>query len=434
MRSQERLCLLLSPYYQNDAIQEYFNSFLSYIAKLRLKGRIKIRRISLTDIVSSGRCRASFLVTGFLALIGIRLLTQAFGFSLGYLYVTLISLAGFWFQLKGALIAATAASLIFIAEVSIFTHWPMRDVVVQSMLFRFMFYYMGGISLAFISASEEKTKELKTLAYYDELTGCVNFRWLMSLIENEIERCRRYHKKMALIMIDIDHFKSINDTYGHTLGNEVLRLFAGILRSNVRSIDMVGRYGGEEFLIILPEADTHQALAVLDRIKKKVSEADIFSLSFRNEPGPQLHFSAGLAFFPQNGRDLDELISVVDNALYRAKRAGRNRVMVDNRRWLRAKPLAGLKAEIIKSATGEKIPVSEISNISRNGMLLLFPREVPEEEFVCSISCGPAKAVEGLKCKVIHEEKSEDGLYHIGVYFVDISKDTERTITRFMKH
>ena len=88
-----------------------------------------------------------------------------------------------------------------------------------------------------------------SLAQYDELTGCLNFRWTMELLEKELFRCFRYHKTLTLMLIDLDHFKNINDTHGHLIGNKVLQLFAGTLAKNLRTVDIVGRYSGEEFLV-----------------------------------------------------------------------------------------------------------------------------------------------------------------------------------------
>lgn len=170
-------------------------------------------------------------------------------------------------------------------------------------------------------ALEEK---LKTLASHDELTGCVNYRALMERLENEIARSKRYQKKFSIIMIDIDHFKRINDEHGHLAGNDALVAFTGVIKKTVRGIDSVGRYGGEEFIIVLPESDSRHALVVLERIRNNLQQTKITSPHLEKDQEFKLKFSAGIAVFPQNAKDLKELIWVADSALLQAKQRSKN--------------------------------------------------------------------------------------------------------------
>jgi two-component system cell cycle response regulator len=170
---------------------------------------------------------------------------------------------------------------------------------------------------------EKNQTELKALAVRDGLTGLFNHREFYRRLEEEIERVRRYQHPCSLLMLDIDHFKKINDTYGHQAGDRALRILANWIRSEVRPTDQVFRYGGEEFAIILPETPETEALKVAERIRKGVSECAITLVN-----GEELYvtMSFGVAMFSNDAESAEELVSHADRALYGAKDAGRNRV------------------------------------------------------------------------------------------------------------
>ena len=374
----------------------------------------------LLDVTSSDRFRISFLIGGFMLLIIARLASHAFGFSLGYLYLTLICLAGFWFGIKGGILSAAAASMIFFIEVNVFRDWPLRDMVVKSMYIRMLFFFTGGIVMSYLSDMDRRLREkLKEFARYDELTNCVNFRWIIEILENEIARCSRYSKEMAVIMIDIDHFKDVNDKYGHVAGNRVLREFASVVKANVRSVDIVGRYGGEEFLIVLPEANHEQALRVLRRVKSKMMEMKVPLQADAGLPKPVIHFSAGIASFPLNGKGYEELINVADKALYQAKAGGRDRIVVERRRYIRMKPLSSLKVELVNPSAKERFIVLDVLNISQDGMLAAIKGDIGGSELVCRMRLPQKEDASDVKCRIVHKERSGDDLYLVGVSFVD---------------
>jgi diguanylate cyclase (GGDEF)-like protein len=163
-------------------------------------------------------------------------------------------------------------------------------------------------------------ERVKQLAYLDGLTGIFNRRFFELRIMEEIERARRYKGGMAVIMADIDEFKRLNDEFGHLLGDEVLRQVSSLFHQQLRKIDVVCRYGGEEFAILLTQINTAQAISIAEKLRRMV-EAHPF-------PGvPRtVTISAGVAVFPEHGKGRDELIRAADNGLYAAKQAGRNRV------------------------------------------------------------------------------------------------------------
>jgi diguanylate cyclase (GGDEF)-like protein len=163
-------------------------------------------------------------------------------------------------------------------------------------------------------------ERVKQLAYLDGLTGIFNRRFFELRILEEIERARRYDTGMAVVMADIDQFKRLNDEFGHVLGDEVLRQTSSIFHQQVRKVDVVCRYGGEEFAILLTQIDSKQALAVTQKLRKTVE-----GWQFPGVPR-RVTISAGTSVFPQHGTTRDELVKAADSALYAAKQLGRNAV------------------------------------------------------------------------------------------------------------
>ena len=163
-------------------------------------------------------------------------------------------------------------------------------------------------------------ERVKQLAYLDGLTGIFNRRFFELRIMEEIERARRYGTGMAVIMADIDQFKRLNDEFGHLLGDEVLRQVSSLFHQQLRKIDVVCRYGGEEFAILLTQITTQQAVAIAEKLRRLVE-----SFQFPGVPRT-ITISAGVAAFPTHGKTRDELVRAADSGLYAAKQAGRNRV------------------------------------------------------------------------------------------------------------
>jgi diguanylate cyclase (GGDEF)-like protein len=164
-------------------------------------------------------------------------------------------------------------------------------------------------------------KRIEELAELDELTGASNRRSIMRMLEEEITRCRRNGSPCSIALIDLDWFKRINDAYGHPTGDEVLRTFSITSFANIRSVDRFGRYGGEEFLLVLPDMDTERAARALDRLRTIIAELDWSAFS----PGMQVTISAGVATLQPN-ENSDTLLARADSALYAAKAQGRNRI------------------------------------------------------------------------------------------------------------
>ncbi len=169
--------------------------------------------------------------------------------------------------------------------------------------------------------------QLREMTTRDALTGLYNRREMERFLAEEVDRCARYGRTLSVVMIDIDHFKRLNDTYGHQAGDEVLRWVADILAGGVRTTDRAVRYGGEEMALILPETSADSAFLVADRLRDKIHQD---GAELTDEHGTthrvEVTFSAGVSSFPHCGRDGDALIASADQALYNAKHEGRNQV------------------------------------------------------------------------------------------------------------
>lgn len=176
-------------------------------------------------------------------------------------------------------------------------------------------------SLAFENAA--RFASARNLLYIDELTGLFNYRYLDLALERELKRAERYGSCVALLFIDLDLFKEVNDTHGHLIGSRVLGEVGSLLRKSVRDVDLVIRYGGDEYTIILVETDAESAALVAERIRVTVEKH-----SFMLDAGYDIHLTAciGYACFPDDTRSKLELLEVADKAMYRGKFSGRNRV------------------------------------------------------------------------------------------------------------
>jgi len=168
---------------------------------------------------------------------------------------------------------------------------------------------------------KEAYRRIEELAELDELTGSFNRRCIMRMLEEEIGRARRAGSPCSIALIDLDWFKRINDAHGHPTGDEVLRTFAITVFANIRGIDRFGRYGGEEFLLVLPDTPQESAARTLDRLRAIIAELDWSAFS----PGMRVTISAGLATL-REGETSDSFLTRADGALYASKARGRNRV------------------------------------------------------------------------------------------------------------
>lgn len=169
-------------------------------------------------------------------------------------------------------------------------------------------------------------KKIEELSYTDSLTSLYNYRYFHKRLIEETLRAKRFNRTLGLVMFDIDGFKTYNDTYGHQAGDRVLRQLGGLLLTTTRSIDIASRYGGEEFCIIMPEADSHECLKFMERLRRVIAHHPFKDeyLAFDHH----ITISVGGAIFPADAKTVDKLIYCADMALLRAKNAGKNKAFL----------------------------------------------------------------------------------------------------------
>lgn len=173
-------------------------------------------------------------------------------------------------------------------------------------------------------ALERANEQLAKLSMTDRLTGLLNRGTWENLVDAEYERFRRYGQATSLVMFDIDHFKPVNDTYGHLAGDEVIRHTADVTRNNIRQSDSAGRYGGEEFGIILPETDAESARVICERIREAIENSTVSTTA----GDIRYTVSMGIAQLTETPENYMQWMQKADEALYKAKESGRNKVVV----------------------------------------------------------------------------------------------------------
>ncbi len=181
-------------------------------------------------------------------------------------------------------------------------------------------------------------EQTRRMANTDGLTGLYNHRHLQERLQQEIERAGRYGRPLSVIMADLDHFKSFNDTYGHPRGDELLIAVAGTLRQLSRASDILARYGGEEFTLVLPETSAEKALVLAERVRQCVAALEVTGPLSRRGAETGVTLSLGVASLAA-GSTKEEVIEAADVALYRAKRDGRDRVCVAEDDQAAAEPM-----------------------------------------------------------------------------------------------
>jgi diguanylate cyclase (GGDEF)-like protein len=175
----------------------------------------------------------------------------------------------------------------------------------------------AGVAIALVGTVLDNARlfdQVRQLAVSDSLTGLANYRWLVQVLHAEIQRSQRSGRPFAILLLDLDHLKLINDRYGHLVGSRALCRLGRVLRTNCRAMDTAARYGGDEFVLVLPEAGAEAAERVGQRIRERLSS---------DGEEPMLSVSVGAAAFPQDGSNIEELLGAADRALYGMKRGRR---------------------------------------------------------------------------------------------------------------
>lgn len=230
-------------------------------------------------------------------------------------YIIPILIGAYYFDLLGGIgiaVLSTGLSIVFMHKAG----YPLTDTPMITQII--IFGVIGTIAGLFQRENNKLNKYFLVASLTDKLTNLYNYGYFTKRIREEIERAKRYKHSLGLIMLDLDHFKNYNDTYGHENGNEVLIKTAEVITSNVRKSDVVFRYGGEEFIIILPETK-EETLEIAERLRQKVETTEF--------PGnASVTISAGVTFYEYPKDVPADLVEQADKALYEAKEKGRNRI------------------------------------------------------------------------------------------------------------
>ncbi len=227
-------------------------------------------------------------------------------------------------QLCSLLLSERALILIAVTEMAavltIFLSRPNATVVNWQSLFAFILFSLA-LAISYGYLNKKQLEEIRDLSIRDSLTGLFNRRYMEETFLREIDRVIRKNQQLAVIMVDIDGFKVINDTYGHIIGDNVLIRIADLLAKSIRSSDIACRFGGDEFVLIMPECSNEEATIRAESIRMSISQS-IFNLE--GATIQDITISFGIAELPSNGLTRDELISAADKALYLAKKERKN--------------------------------------------------------------------------------------------------------------
>lgn len=269
-------------------------------------------------------------------------------------------------------------------------------------------------------------------ALVDELTGLYNRRYFNDAISREVERFKRFGQRFSLVMLDVDHFKRFNDTYGHSAGDDALKVVSEVLRHTARSFDHVVRYGGEEFALILPHTDSAQAVAAAERLRRAVAARPV-GVSGRDVP---VTASLGAATFPEDAINARDLVCRADEALYEAKRT-RNAVSSfseKNRRF----PRAPIDLMVLFASTGgsESSVRVAAANVSFGGMLCLSPVPILPGTRVELALDPDSPSQRGLRvsARVVRlERESEDAGFSVALAFDLCTLEERRDLVRLVE-
>ncbi|MBI3394759.1 MAG: diguanylate cyclase [Spirochaetia bacterium] len=196
------------------------------------------------------------------------------------------------------------------------------DLVIGAVIPLLIAPWVLYLLVSLVHTLDDRETKLAVLAGEDPLTGALNRRSVLERAEHAFRMAERYQRPITVLMIDVDHFKQVNDDYGHKVGDSALLQVAQGLRLSMRNVDILGRYGGEEFVIVLPETAASAALDVAERLRRMISD---YPLTVHDEHTIRITISVGVADHTSGVQNIFELVDRADQALYRAKRAGRDR-------------------------------------------------------------------------------------------------------------
>ncbi len=221
----------------------------------------------------------------------------------------------------------TLLQLMLIAACYIWLGYPQRNILLlpfgTALVAQITPMLLVGYITTMLSADIRRAfGHMKLLSETDELTGVLNMRAFGAVAERIFRQAERYARPFSVLMIDSDHLKSVNDTLGHEVGNRLLKLTVQCIQSQLRQTDVVARYGGDEFVVVLPETPSNGAVGVAERIRKSIESSPLTT----RDKKVALTVSIGIAGYPNQGHDLDTVVERADHAMYASKNGGKNRI------------------------------------------------------------------------------------------------------------
>jgi diguanylate cyclase (GGDEF)-like protein len=272
-------------------------------------------------------------------------------------------------------------------------------------------------------------KEAEQLAMYDFLTGLFNRRYFDMYLNKELRRATRHDKDFSLFLLDLDDFKIINDTYGHLFGDEVLKKFASFLKYMSREEDVICRFGGEEFIIILPETTTAGALGYADRVLAAMREDAFFKQH-------KVTFSGGIATYKYGGTSALQLIANADEALYDAKLAGKDQVLtskVENRKLFRyTKNWQTYLQPMGHQKSGKNPTPCVTQNISLNGLSVASEENYKIGDRILLTIELPTNDKIVIVGEIIWASKKVEAERIYGIKYVDLSQEQQKHLEKFL--
>jgi diguanylate cyclase (GGDEF)-like protein len=268
-------------------------------------------------------------------------------------------------------------------------------------------------------------------AYRDGLTGLYNYRYFREHLRREVERIDRYSDTLSLVMVDVDDFKIYNDLNGHECGNDALTEIAKLIQESVRSVDMVCRYGGEEFALILPSTPKDHALEVAERVRRRIEARDFPGGDL--QPQRRLTVSLGVASYPSDGSVSDDLVRNADTALYVAKSRGKNIVHLagGGRRTYRR-----VDAELVGSfriMDGDARPL-ETLNLSQGGILFCTSHPVKMGALLeLSLDLEDGSAPLKVAGRAVWVKEHEPTRYEVAIRTIDLTRPHRARILSFLR-
>lgn len=287
-------------------------------ASMKTKETLRSRAISFVERRGNSRVLIASLVL--VAILGTVDFSTGFEIAFAIFYVIPISLVAYFVGRRSAVLVCALSTIVWLtADVSAGHQHVVVWVLIWNALTRFLFFLVVAI---FLTALRDAYEHEKLLARSDFLTGAANSRSFFEVANTELGRARRYARPFSVAHIDVDNFKTINDTLGHQVGDELLRVIVATIRTNLRETDLLARLGGDEFVVLFPETGKEESLVAIQKLHGHLSD----EVKRRNWP---VSFSVGLLTCLDAPKSVDDLLKLADKLTYEAKHAGKNIIKQD---------------------------------------------------------------------------------------------------------